>query len=149
MRNSIAVMAPLVLSLGACGLAPKPAAPPVAIIDPAPVTATTLPALGSGQPVAALDQTSAADKAAATAPKAGGRELGRVSVALGSPAEQGFWLTSPLVTVAGKGRVVTASGAQVAVELRPGQGGALLSLAAYRALGLALTDLPEVTVFID
>jgi len=45
--------------------------------------------------------------------------------------------------------VVTASGASVAVDLQSGSGGALLSLAAYRALGLALTDLPEVTVFLE
>jgi len=37
----------------------------------------------------------------------------------------------------------------VAVDLQSGSGGALLSLAAYRALGLALTDLPEVTVFME
>jgi hypothetical protein len=33
--------------------------------------------------------------------------------------------------------------------LRPGTGAALLSLAAFRALGLGLTDLPEVTVFAE
>lgn len=142
-------LAPLLLLLAACGLAGPKAAPPPAIIDPAPIDQVTLPALGSGQSAAALDQTSAAEKAAATAPARGGRELGQVTVALGSPAEQGFWLRAPLVTVAGKGRVVTASGASVAVDLLPGQGGALLSLAAYRALGLALTDLPQVSVFID
>lgn len=149
MKRMIAVMAPIVLSLSACGLMPKPAAAPAPIIDPAPVTATTLPTLGAGQSAAALDKTSAADKAQAMAAKSGGRQLGKVSVALGSPAEQGFWLKSPLVAVAGKGRVVTASGSTVSVDLLPGEGGALLSLAAYRALGLALTDLPEVTVFVD
>ena len=145
----IALVAPIVLSLAACGLQNRPAAAPAPIIDPAPVTATTLPALGAGQSAAALDQTTAADKAKATEAKSGGRALGRVSVALGSPAEQGFWLKSPLVAVAGKGRVVTASGASVVVDLLPGTGGALLSLAAYRALGFALTDLPVVTVFVD
>jgi hypothetical protein len=54
-----------------------------------------------------------------------------------------------LVTAPGKGKVVTAAGASVAVDLLPGSGGAMLSLAAYRALGLALTDLPEVTVYAD
>ena len=149
MKRMIAVMAPIVLSLSACGLMPKPAAAPAPIIDPAPVTATTLPTLGAGQSAAALDKTSAADKAQAMAAKSGGRQLGKVSVALGSPAEQGFWLRTSLVTVPANGRVVLASGASVAVELRPGTGGALLSLAAYRALGLALTDLPEVTVRAD
>lgn len=130
-------------------LKPAPKAPPVEIV--APVEApTTLPALGTGQSAAALDGTTEAEKAAATAPAAAGaRELGTTTVALGSPAEQGFWLKSPLVTVAGKGRVVTASGASVAVELQPGNGGSLLSLAAFRALGLSLTDLPEVTVLAE
>jgi hypothetical protein len=51
------------------------------------------------------------------------------------------------VTAPGKGRAVTATGQSVAVDLQPGSGAALLSLAAYRALGLALTDLPEVRVY--
>ena len=33
------------------------------------------------------------------------------------------------------------------VDLLPGTGGGLLSLAAFRALGLGLTDLPEVTIY--
>ena len=105
--------------------------------------------MGGGKSAAALDQTSAAQKAAATAaPTAGAeRDLGTVIVALGSPAEQGFWLRSALVTAPATGRVVTTAGKTVNVDLQPGTGGALLSLAAYRALGLRLTDLPEVTVF--
>jgi hypothetical protein len=97
----------------------------------------------------ALDQTSAEAKAAALAvpAKAGERRLGRVVVALGPPAEQGIWLASALVTKVGQGRVETATGKSLAVELRPGTGGALLSLAAFRALGLRLTDLPEVAVY--
>ena len=135
------------LSLSGCGVmdrlkpAPKPA--PVA----APVAAV-LPAMGAGQTAAALDQTTAAEKAAAKAPAAGGeRALGKAVVALGSPAEQGFWIKSALIAAPGKGRVVTASGATVNVDLLPGTGGGLLSLAAFRALGLGLTDLPEVTVY--
>jgi hypothetical protein len=46
-----------------------------------------------------------------------------------------------------QGRVVTASGQSLTLELRPGTGGALLSLAAFQALGLSLTGLPEVSVF--
>jgi hypothetical protein len=75
--------------------------------------------------------------------------LGTTSVALGSPAEQGFWLKTSLVVVAGKGRVVLANGKSIAVDLLPVQGGSLLSLSAYRALGIGLTDLPEVTVYIN
>lgn len=68
-------------------------------------------------------------------------------VALGSLAEDGCWLSSGAVRVAGKGRVVTAAGQSVAVDLRPGSGGVLLSLAAFRAPGQGLTGLPEVRVF--
>lgn len=105
--------------------------------------------LGGTQTAASLDQTTEAEKAAAVAaPEAGSEtKLGAVVVALGSPAEQGFWLISSLVGAPASGRVVTASGKSVSVDLRPGSGAALLSLAAYRTLGLGLTDLPEVTVY--
>lgn len=109
--------------------------------------ATARPIQGTAKTAASLDATTEAERATATAaPTTAGRNLGTVSVALGSPAEQGFWLKSPLVAAPGKGRVALASGASVAVDLLPGQGGALLSLAAYRALGLSLTDLPQVVV---
>ena len=139
-------------TLSSCGVFEKmqrPKAAPVQIVAPVE-PAVTLPSLGRGQSAAALDQSSAAEKAAATAaPASGARELGRAVVALGSPAEQGFWLKSALVVTAGKGRVVTSGGASVNVDLIPGEGAALLSLAAFRALGLGLTDLPEVTVYAE
>jgi hypothetical protein len=137
------------LTLSGCALFQREAAPVVAAA-PAAVRPPNPGPLGvAGQSAAALDQSSAADVAAATATPepAGERGLGTVVVALGSPAEQGFWLKSLLVTVPGKGRVETASGASVNVDLIPGTGGALLSLAAFRQLGLSLTDLPEVTVY--
>ncbi len=140
------------LTMSGCALFQTKAAPVVA--TPAAPSAVAPPPnpgpLGvTGQSAAALDQSSAADVAAATAAPepAGERRLGAAVVALGSPAEQGFWIKTTLVTVAGKGRVETASGASVNVDLLPGTGGALLSLAAFRQLGLSLTDLPEVTVF--
>lgn len=133
--------------LDSVGLRSK--APDGQVVAP-PADPAVLPALGAGQTAATLDTSTDAEKAAATAaPVAGARELGKTSVALGSPAEQGFWLKTPLVSAAGKGKVVTASGASVAVDLQPGSGGSLLSLSAYRALGLALTDLPEVAVFAE
>jgi hypothetical protein len=52
-----------------------------------------------------------------------------------------------LVKDKAQGRIVTAAGTSLAVELRPGTGGALLSLAAFQALGLSLTQLPQVTVY--
>lgn len=111
--------------------------------------AASAPALGAGQSAAALDTTSAEQKQAALdAPAASGeRQLGKVAVSLGSPSEPGIWLRSALVTAPGKGRVVTASGQSVAVDLLPGQGAAQLALPGFVALGLSLTALPEVTVF--
>lgn len=132
-----------------------------AVFSPAAVGAPPAPAVAAPPPdpegvlgansqsADALDQSSAADIAAATAVSepAGARELGRVVVALGSPAEQGFWIKTALATAPGKGRVVTTGGQSVNVDLIPGTGGALLSLAAFRQLGLGLTDLPDVTVY--
>jgi hypothetical protein len=96
-----------------------------------------------------LDTTTPEEKAAAlAAPAASGeRALGSVVVALGPPAEQGLWLSTSLVSETVQGRVETAGGTSLAVELRPGTGGALLSLAAFQALGLNLTELPEIRVF--
>ncbi len=113
----------------------------------APAVDTT--ALPGAQTAEALDQTTEAERAAATAAPvvATERELGRVVVGLGPVTEQGFWLKSTLVTEPGKGRVVTAAGTSVAVDLLPSDGGATLSLAAFRALELSLTELPEVLVY--
>lgn len=140
-------------SLSTCGLVDrisgKTANAGAGSAEPAPQIA--LSATPGAKSAAALDLTTDAEKAAATAAPAdpAARSLGSVVVALGSPAEQGFWLRSALVTAPGKGRVTIASGASVAVDLEPGSGAALLSLAAYRALGLGLTELPDVKVFAD
>jgi hypothetical protein len=141
--------------LGGCGLL-QPGAP-ASITGPSPAQPATefAPAaanvaLGArSASAAALDTTTAEERAAAlAAPARGGeRALGQAVVALGPPAEQGLWLSSPLVAAVGQGRVVTASGQSLALELRPGTGAALLSLAAFQALNLPLTDLPEVTVY--
>jgi hypothetical protein len=122
------------------------AAQPATEFAPAAATA----ALGARSVSAsALDTTTAEEKAAAlAAPAAGGeRVLGTAVVARGPPADQGLWLSSPLVKAVAEGRVVTASGQSLAVELRPGTGAALMSLAAFQALQLPLTGLPEVTVY--
>ena len=120
-----------------------------AATEAAPVVASTVLGTTRAASPEALDKTTAEQKAAAlSAPATGGeRDLGRVVVALGSPAEQGFWLSAPLVKAKAQGRIVTAAGKSLAVELRPGTGGALLSLAAFQALGLSLTELPQVTVY--
>ena len=166
MRN-IRIFPPLCLLIGilavpACGLINRvtgrnadiasvdaPTGAPLDAVPEGPLSAAS--PLGGAQSAAALDQTTDAELAIATAPpvKGGEQDLGAVVVALGSPAEQGFWLRSALVTAPAKGRVVTAAGKSVAVDLQPGTGAALLSLAAFRALGLSLTDLPELRVFAD
>ncbi len=151
------IMVPLLLIvLSGCagspfaGLRGKPAVETVAVRPPPrPDVAAPLPAAGA-KTAAGFDTTTAADKAAALAPPpapAGERSLGKAAVALGNPAEPGFWLRSALVTAPGKGRVEVAGGASIAVDLIPGVGAAQLSLAAFRALNLALTALPEVTIF--
>lgn len=143
----------LILSLSGCGLVDrlrKPKAPPA---DPAmatefapPVETQSLESLGGGQSAAALDTTSPAEKAAALAAPTGGAELGRQVVALGSPADPGLWVQTSLVTEVRPGSVRAPNGKTLAVELRPGSGGALMSLSAFQALGLSLTDLPEVVI---
>jgi hypothetical protein len=149
----------LALALSGCALLQKDgqAVSPSPITGPSELqpatevaTAVSTTALGARATSAeALDTTTAEQKAAAlSAPAKGGeRELGQVVVALGPPAEQGIWLSSPLVKAVTNGRIITAAGKSLTLELRPGTGGALLSLAAFQALGLGLTDLPEVTVF--
>ena len=122
--------------------APQPALE--AAVAPAP------PALGATAISAAeLDTTTAEEKAAALAAPAAAGEvaLGSVVVTLGPPAETGLWLSSTLVGEVQQGRVETASGQSLTLELRPGAGAALMSLAAFQALGLPLTGLPEVTVY--
>ena len=128
------------------GLRPGAAGSAPAVANPPSAPSATRPVLGRGKSAAALDRTSDADKAAALKAPARGRELGRAVVALGSPSEPGLWLRSPLVKTAGPGHVKTASGQSLAVDLKPGQGGAILSFGAFRALNLPLTSLPEVTV---
>ncbi len=150
---------PLSLALMGCslfdGLGKREAAP-TAAAAPGPGMATefapavTTTSLGAtAHSAAALDKTSEAEKAAALAkPVASGeRELGKAVVALGPPAETGLWVQSVLVSSKGQGRVVAPNGQSLAVELRPGSGGALMSLSAYQALGLPLTGLPELTLY--
>jgi hypothetical protein len=148
----------LILALPGCAtLFPESGGGPRSITGPSdqePATEMSAPsgttALGARAVRAeVLDTTTAEEKAAAlAAPAASGeRALGRVVVALGPPAEQGLWLRTALVSEVVQGRVETAAGKSLTLELRPGTGGALLSLAAFQALGLSLTDLPQVSVF--
>src|SRR6056297_4223706 len=70
---------------------------------------------------------------------------------LGDVARPGLWMRTPLVTEPMPGRVSDpATGAVAVVELLPLEAapgaGSRLSLAAYRALNLPLTSLPELRV---
>lgn len=139
------LVVPLLLSLSACAGAERARERQE---QAAPVVAAGSIGTAAAQKAEALDATSAADKAAALkAGASGGVELGQVVVSLGDPAAQGFWLRSALVTAPAKGRVVTDEGASIAVDLLPGSGAAQLSLPAFRALGLPLTGLPQVSIF--
>ena len=137
----------LLVSLCGCALLDKPAVTPPTASVAAPVTPQVTPLARSA---AALDTSTDAQRSAAlqAAPGAG-QDLGRVTVTLGNPTEQGFWLRSALVTAPAKGRVTTDQGASVSLDLLPGTAGAQLSLAAFRTLGLPLTGLPSVTVFTE
>lgn len=83
---------------------------------------------------------------AALAAAPGGGELGRQIVALGSPADTGLWVQTSLVKSVTRGSVRAPNGQVLAVELRPGSGGALMSLSAYQALGIGLTELPQMVI---
>ena len=124
----------------------RPQVPP-----PAASTAATSVLQGGGQTVAALDTTTAAEKAAAAKPVAGGGKLGSTVASLGDATEGGFWIKTPLAKAPAKGRVVNpANGKSANVDLQPlsgGGAGSQLSLAAMQALGLSLTDLPDVEVW--
>ena len=135
---------PALIALAGCAALENPAAQPTGVPKPKPQ------ALGvAGHDVRALDQTTAQEKTAArqAGAQVGERQLGKAIVALGSPAESGLWVQTRLVPAITKGRVTTASGKSLAVELRPTTGAALMSLSAYQALGIGLTELPELTVF--
>lgn len=156
------------LTLAACDQLPTapdaPAAPPVEATAPPPVRVVT-PVLTAGKPGGAplsrpaaarpeaYDQSTAAEKAAATAaPAAPARKLGSTIASLGNPTEQGFWIKTPLAKATGQGRLVDpASGKSVNVDLiplpGPESGGSQVSLAALQMLGVPLTGLPRLEVF--
>lgn len=108
----------------------------------------------SARTAEAFDTSTPAEKAAAAAgAKAASAEraLGTTIVSLGDPARPGFWIETPQVSKAGPGRVVFPdTGTSAQVDLLPvDRSGSRLSLAAMRLLGLPLTGLTEVQVFVD
>jgi hypothetical protein len=155
------------VSLAACGdfrpFGPRDRGAEAALARAAPDTPRPEARPGSGavrpppgaRTAEAFDTTTEAERVAALAAAATPtRELGRTIASLGDPAEPGFWLLTPLVDNPRPGRVTHApSGASVRLELRPSGGapgsGSRLSLAAFRALGLPLTGLPELVVALE
>lgn len=127
--------------------AQTPAPQPVAQPAPPP------PAPSGGASAEALDTTTPEQRAAATAAPepAGEQRLGTTVASLGSPADPGLWIETPLVSSVAQGRVEAANGKSVKLELRPSGGasgsGSEISLPAMRLLEVPLTDLPELTVY--
>ena len=121
------------------------AAPPTLDPTPAPKPAA------AARTVDQFDTTSAEDKAEALDVKADTptATLGETEATLGSPADPGIWLKTPLVDTLTPGRV-TYKGKDANVELRPSGGaagsGSEMSLAAMRLLDIPLTDIATVTV---
>lgn len=157
--TTVAALSVGTLFLAACNMdgqsaTSRPATPKAATPASAPKaasTAATSVLQGAGQTVAALDTTTPAEKAAAAAPATGGGKLGSTVASLGDATEGGFWIKTPLAKAAAKGRVVNpANGKSANVDLQPlagGGAGSQLSLAAMQALGVSLTDLPEIEVW--
>ncbi|MFD0857717.1 hypothetical protein [Roseovarius aquimarinus] len=144
--------------LAGCAAAPewlrpaKPKPEPVAKPAPAPEAGAAVRPPASARTAEEFDTTSAADKAAAAAPSADGRDLGTTIASLGAPGEPGFWLKTPLVETRRAGRVsYAANGKSVKLDLIPldaeAGAGSRISLAAIRVLEAPLTGLPELRVF--
>lgn len=163
-RSSSAVFGLVLLALGACGATgPFTRATPDSVAEPA--VAVQIPDVDTlrpePRPVATaprtadtLDRTTAAERAAATAAAAGGTPLGETLASLGSPAEPGFWLRTGLVTRVQQGRVERVNGGgSVRLELRPSGAapgaGSQMSLAAFRALDIPLSELVPLRVYAE
>lgn len=150
------LLIPLVI-LPACstpsfqGLFPSPLDKPLEVaaetLDPTPPP----PPPETARTVDEFDTTTEADRAEAVAVAAAsaGQALGTTLATLGSPAEPGIWLKTPLVTALTPGRV-TYQGQTINVELRPSGGeagsGSQISLAAMRLLNAPLTGIIELAV---
>ena len=114
------------------------------------ITDTGAPKSASELDVATKEERQAAI-AESTAPEKE-KALGKTIASLGSPAQAGFWLKTPLVSEQEEGRVVVlASGQSANLVVMPLEGegsGSQLSLSAMRLLGLPLMDLVKINVFV-
>lgn len=150
-----------ILTLSACAQAPKQVdASEIVVLKSDKLRPKVRPAgLGRIVPKAArtaeefdVTTTQEREEAAAVPVKAVEKRLGLTVVSLGDLTQAGFWIKTPLVSAAGKGRVVySGTGKSVQVDLIPiegaGSAGSRLSLAAFRLIEAPLTELPEVEVF--
>jgi hypothetical protein len=148
----------LLLVLSGCVEVPEPepeVVVPASVEEPVTLDPTPPPPPPpSANTAAEFDTTSEEDRAAAlAAPEpAGEQALGTTLATLGSPADPGIWMETPLVTEVVMGRVeVVATGKSVALELRPSGGapgsGSEISLPAMRLLEVPLTAIQELAVF--
>lgn len=148
MMTRFSLLTSIALLSGCATLTPAtaPTAPPEAS---GKATVVSRQPLGNrGYSAASLDKTTEAErKAALAAPKTGGALLGKSVVALGPPSDPGLWVQSPHIKAKAQGRITAPNGKALALELRPASGAALLSFSAYQALGIGLTELPEVSIY--
>ncbi|WGW02539.1 hypothetical protein [Tropicibacter oceani] len=156
----------MAFGLSACGngiFAAKPVSqtPPVAVSDDQPrpqsrpetLSAAPKPP-ANARTVEDFDTTTAEERqqAAAAPEPVGERKLGETVASLGDVSKPGFWLETPLVSAATKGRILyPGSGKSAQVDLIPIDGpataGSRISLAAMRLIEAPLTDLPTIEVY--
>lgn len=146
------------LALAGCGDVPfgfgAGPAPTQNVLVQRPGSETLRPSArpGDGRGTGLGDDGQSAGVLNGTTPQNAGGALGETLASLGSPTEQGLWLRTGLVTRVQQGRVEHEDGGgAVRVELRPSGAapgaGSQLSLAAFRALGVPLTQLVSLRVF--
>ncbi len=137
------------------GPAPGPGAPLSALSAPEPTLDPDPPPPPpeTARTVEEFDTTTEEDRAEAVAapePEAESEALGVTQATLGSPADPGIWVKTPLVSETVMGRV-DYQGRSVNVELRPSGGeagsGSQISLAAMRLIEAPLTEIVELSVF--
>ncbi|SLN41080.1 D-galactarate dehydratase [Roseisalinus antarcticus] len=126
---------------------PLSATGPVETLDPTPPP----PPPPEARTVDEFDTATEEDQAdALAAPAATGSALGTTLATLGSPADPGIWLKTPLVSQTVMGRV-EYQGNSINIELRPSGAeagsGSQLSLSAMRLIDAPLTEIVELAVF--
>ena len=147
MKNIVMIVC-MSAALTGCGLVPNGLKKPATLADDVSVS-ESVEASDQTRPQARPDAapTAASTEIAKPAVASGG--LGSTIASLGSPAEPGLWLKTPLVSTQSSGKV-SYKGKTIAVTLIPIEGpktaGSRLSLQGFQALGAPLTDLVEVQV---